>query len=108
MIDGPCAKAVVLSGETFFAALFDRLLSFRPQQVITQQRNERHGHYSRRDQRTNEHYRKRVEKLTHRSPEHQEGKISEDIGDRCVNDCFRELRWAMPGGLRSFVSQRQV
>src|SRR5215216_2457081 len=102
MIDGPCAKAVVLSGETFFAALFDRLLSFRPQQVITQQWNERHGHYSRGDQRTNEHYRKRVEKLTHGSAQHQERKISAYIGDRCKKDRARELGWPQPGCHRSF------
>jgi hypothetical protein len=96
IVDGPVTDSIILCGETFRSSFRNRHLKLRFEQVVAQQRDERHRYESRCDQRTRNNHRQCKYEFTGRTFKHKERKISNDIRDRRVKNCRCEFGWSKP------------
>src|SRR5437870_5565251 len=68
----------------------------RPLNVVTQQRNERHGNYQSTEQCCSHDDGEAFEKLSGVAAEHEERKIGNDVGQGCVKDGSSQLGRTQP------------
>jgi hypothetical protein len=98
VVDSPRAEAVVRAEETARAQLGARhfLLRAAAQEVIAEERDERHRHDARRDERAGQHDRQRVEKDAGVAFEDQQRQVGDDVRDRGEENRGGELRRSEP------------
>jgi hypothetical protein len=97
VLDRPGPDAVVAGGKSRLAPFLDRCLGLGPEQVVAEQRDERHRDEARRHQRAADHHGQAVHEVPGVAGQKQERQVGHDVGDGGVEDGGRELGGAEPG-----------
>ncbi len=82
--------------------------AFGPQEVVAEQRDERHRDEARRDERAGEHDRQAVDELPGVAGQEQERQVGDDVRDRREQDRGRELRRARATPRRAAAGPRRA
>ena len=98
MIDERPGHAVVEAGRTALPVGRAGHGARGAQQVAAEQRDERHRHDARGDQRAREHDRQAVDEVAGAAGQQQQRQVGDDVGDGGEQDRRGELRRSQPGG----------